>query len=145
MVRDCVSDEVPASRSSVHQGNVTEERALEKLTLKNVKTGGQSRKWKPKPSARNDVRPQAGRHTERGCWIDLVPRTPISTETGSRRFRLFCKTGQFNGTVTIERSSSQIQVGDESQFRSAHLLDLGEKSIEVLAFGAFVVGQPSLH
>jgi hypothetical protein len=42
--------EKPASRSTVYQGNVTEERVLEKFTLKNVKTGGQSRKSKSKSS-----------------------------------------------------------------------------------------------
>jgi hypothetical protein len=29
--------------------------------------------------------------------------------------------------------------------RSAHLFDLREESVEILAFGAFVFAQPSLH
>ncbi|PYK13623.1 MAG: hypothetical protein DME65_01270 [Verrucomicrobia bacterium] len=47
-VRERVTQEKSASRSTVHQGNVTEEQILEKLTLKNVKAGGQSGKRKSK-------------------------------------------------------------------------------------------------
>lgn len=47
-VRDRVSEERFESRSSVHQGNVTEERLLEKFTLKNLNTGGQCRERKLK-------------------------------------------------------------------------------------------------
>lgn len=45
-MRDGVSEEVPASKSPIHQGNATEERALEKLTFKNVKSGGAKQETK---------------------------------------------------------------------------------------------------
>src|SRR4030095_369094 len=54
----------------------------------------------------------------------------------SRRFRLFCKTGQFNGTVTIGRSSSQIREGDESQWLDARTYSISERRLSRFSLSA---------
>jgi hypothetical protein len=53
---------------------------------------------------------------------------------------------EFNGTVTIRRSSSKIQrevtiAGKQS----GDSFDLREESVEILALGTFVVSQSGLH
>jgi hypothetical protein len=117
-VRDCVSEKAPASRSSVHQGNVTEERGLEKLTLKNVKTGGQSRKSKSKSGRSNDVWPQAGRHAGRSRWICLISRTLTSTELGGQGSNYFAGRGNL---TALSQSKDQASKWGRSDDRSGSM------------------------
>ena len=117
---------------------MTEERVLEKFTLKTVKTGGQSRKRKSNSNSLNDAWTRAGRHAARCCWIGLISRTLTSTETGGRRFQLFCRTREFNETVTIRRSSSEKQ-----EKRRSQLIDPCTYSISDSRVSRFSPSEPS--
>jgi len=50
---------------------VTQERILEKFTLKNVKTGGHRRRRKSNSGQQNDAWTRAGRHAGSGCWTGV--------------------------------------------------------------------------
>jgi hypothetical protein len=81
---------------------VTEERALEKLTLKNVKTGGQSRKRKLESGQLIGVWEQAGQHAGSGSWSDLISRTLTSTETAGGGSDYFAGPGNLTGLSQSE-------------------------------------------
>jgi hypothetical protein len=50
-----------------------------------------------------------------------------------------------NGTVTIGRSSSEIEREPIAADRSAHLFNLGEERVEILALRAGLFSQSRLH
>ena len=87
---------------------MTEARFLEKLTLKNVKMGGQSRKRKSKSRQLNDVCSQARRHTGRARWICLFSRTLTSTELGGEGSEYFAGPGNLTALSQSEGSCLEI-------------------------------------
>jgi len=127
-----VSEKAPASRSYVHQGNVTEERALEKVTLKNLNTGGKQGMKTEIGSVERCLVADAAACRERLLdWCN----SPHVYFYGNWRAKvpIILQDKGFNEVVTIRRSTSETRQKPRSQLTGSHTYSISERRVSRLS------------